>query len=226
MYPRRFTEAGALTATVNPGYSINDYQDEFQSNYTNEEDDEEDLFETLSPPQVEFKATYRLETSAKTHVEFMNKLHKTIKRAAAYSSAPSLQLSLVGATGNKFMNTNELHVLTNWEAIASDDKERLLEAVEDEFRRFIELKVFKLISQCLLPRWVKVLSTVGACKRKARLNMRGFEQIPKIHFRPEWTSAPVTSAMTIGIMLIMLLMREGYAHIIYICIPARFILRK
>ena len=87
----------------------------------------------------------------------------------------------------------------------------------------MKLKVFKPIPRFRLPRWAKILSTVWACKKKAsgvyraRLNMRGFEQIPNMHFRPEWTSAPVTSVMTIRIMIIMLLMRDGYAHIIDIC---------
>ena len=94
------------------------------------------------------------------------------------------------------MHTTELQVLTYWEAMASEDKDKWLEAVEDEFQRFMKLKVFKPIPRFRLPRWAKILSTVWACKKKAsgvyraRLNMRGFEQIPNMHFRPEWTSAP------------------------------------
>ena len=47
--------------------------------------------------------------------------------------------------------------------------------------------------------------------------MRGFKQIPHVHFQPAWTSAPVTSASTIRIILVMMLMGSGYAHIIDVC---------
>ena len=52
---------------------------------------------------------------------------------------------------------------------------------------------------------------------RARLNMRGYEQIPNVHYRPEWISAPVTNAVTIRILLVLLLMMGGYAHIVDVC---------
>ena len=107
--------------------------------------------------------------------------------------------------------------------MASPDKDKWLKAVEDEYQRFMKLKVFTPISRHLSPSWATIRSTVWAYKRKAsgvyraRLNMRGFEQIPHVHYQPEWTSAPVTSASTIRIMLVIMLMRGGYAHIIDVC---------
>ena len=47
--------------------------------------------------------------------------------------------------------------------------------------------------------------------------MRGYEQIPDLYYRPEWVSAPVTNAGTIRIMMILLLMMGGYAHIVDVC---------
>ena len=193
--PSRFTEAGTFAATLPHSYSIYDYHAETASTTTNEDTVVDELFETNTRPQVEYTVSripYGISISPKTHAEFMAILHEAIEQAATYSALPSLEAALVGATGPQFKNTNELHVLTYWEAMASDDKAKWLEAVEDEDQRLMKLKVFKPIPRNLLLRWAKVLSTVWACKRKAngvyraRLDLRGFEQIPDVHFRPEW----------------------------------------
>ena len=102
---------------------------------TNDDDQVDELFETMPRPQVEYTINEMpngLNISAKTHVKFMENLQRAIDKAAAYSKAPSLETALVGATGNQFTNTNQLHVLTYWEAMASGNKAQWLEAVEDE----------------------------------------------------------------------------------------------
>ena len=121
--PSRYTETGALAGGTRSGHSIFDYHDEvnsIDSDYT-----AFTLYEDPTWPQVEYiyvPSPYGITTSAKTHVQCMEKLDAAIKQAAAHSAAPLLELTLVGATGNQFTNTNELQVLTYWKAMASPDK--------------------------------------------------------------------------------------------------------
>ena len=64
------------------------------------------------------------------------------------------------------------------------------------------------------------MTTTWACKKKAngvfraRLNVRGYEQIPGEHYEPDWTSAPVASDVAIRLMLCLMLMSGMHAHLI------------
>ena len=83
--------------------------------------------------------------------------------------------------------------------------------------------VFKVVEKKNIPAHARPLSTTWNMKKKAngtfraRLTIRGFEQVPNVHYRPEWISAPVSNAVTIRIVLVLLLMMGGYAHIVDVC---------
>jgi hypothetical protein len=49
---------------------------------------------------------------------------------------------------------------------------------------------------------------------RARLNGRGFEQVPGIHYDPKSIAAPVVCMMTIRIVFILMLMAEWSGHVL------------
>jgi hypothetical protein len=68
-------------------------------------------------------------------------------------------------------------------------------------------------------------SEVGRCKSvdlyldhegtfRARLNGRGFEQVPGIHYDPKSLAAPVVSLMTIRIVFVLMIMANWTAHVL------------
>ena len=140
----------------------------------------------------------------------------------ASSSAPP-ESALVGATGSAFHHTTELQVMKLYEALQSEDKEAWEAAVADELDRFKKHSVFEVVEKRNIPARTRPLTTTWNMKKKAngtfraRLTIRGFEQVPNVHYRPEWISAPVSNAVTIRIMLVLLLMMGGYAHIVDVC---------
>ena len=168
------------------------------------------------------KDLYGLSTDAST----LQRYNDIMARAGVHSrpSQPlATEMSLVGAVGTAFDNTTDLHVKRFREAMASPQRESWLAAVDDEFNRFMKNKVFRVVSRQDIPHWVRDLPSVWNLKLKAngtyraRLTMRGYEQIPGIHYDPAWVSAPVTSAVTVRVVLVLLLMMNGYAHIVDVC---------
>ena len=133
------------------------------------------------------------------------------------------EISLVGAVGTAFDNTTDLHVKRFRGAMASPQKASWLAAVDDEFNRFMKDKVFRVFSRHDITHWIRGLSSVWNLKLKAngtyraRLTMRGYEQIPGVHYDLAWVSAPVTSAVTVRVVIVLLLMMNGYAHIVDVC---------
>lgn len=80
-------------------------------------------------------------------------------------------------------------------------------AVNEEHRKFLKYKVFKAIKHSDVPKDSKFISTPWAMKRKsngvrrARLNMRGFEQEEGVHFYPTSTAvAPATNNVSIRML--------------------------
>ena len=104
------------------------------------------------------------------------------------------ELSLVGATGTASTHTTDLHVKKLKGALASPQRDQWMEAIEDEFDRFEKHGVFQVVPAAAMPMDYKALSSVWTLKRKAngifraRLTMRGYEQIPGLHYSPAWTS--------------------------------------
>ena len=220
--PSRYRDAG-LTTFVRPhSYSIFDIEDELMSDDNGEDSEPTSLFAHGGTPYYLNKELYGLSTDEDT----LQRCNDIMARAGVHSRPPppiTTELSLVGAVGTAFDNTTDLHVKRFREAMASPQKDNWLKAVDDEFNRFMKNKVFRVVSRRDLPRWVKELSSVWNLKLKAngtyraRLTMRGYEQIPGIHYDPAWVSAPVTSAVTVRVVLVLLLMMNGYAHIVDVC---------
>ena len=71
-----------------------------------------------------------------------------------------------------------------------------------------------------VPEGTHVMTNTWTCKEKAngtfraRLNMRGFEQIPGEHYEPDWISAPVANDIVIRMMLCIMLTSGMYAHFV------------
>jgi hypothetical protein len=84
----------------------------------------------------------------------------------------------------------------------------------------VDNEVWVPVPKSELPEDAKILTSTWAMKKKAngtyraRLNGRGFEQVPGIHFDPKSIAAPVVSLTTIRIVLILMLMAEWSGHIL------------
>ena len=117
-------------------------------------------------------------------------------------------------------NTSELRPMKFKEAMKTKDKTSWKEAVKDEYHRFVKNEVFKVVHMKDVPEGTHVMTNTWTCKKKAngtfraRLNMRGFEQIPGEHYEPDWISAPVANDIVIRMMLCMMLMSGMYAHLV------------
>jgi hypothetical protein len=130
------------------------------------------------------------------------------------------EIACVGAgLGGGFENTTELHVMKYDEAMKSPDAEQWQRAVEEEYERMVENGVWTPVPKSEVSNEAKILTTTWAMKKKsngtfrARLNGRGFEQVPGIHYDPKTISAPVVSLMTIRIVFILMLMAEWTGHV-------------
>ena len=122
------------------------------------------------------------------------------------------ELGCVGAgVGGGFEHTSELHVMKFDEAMASKDMAEWAKAVEEEHERMIENKVWTPVPKVDVPHGAKILTSTWAMKKKsngkyrARLNCRGFEQVPGVHYDESSIASPVVSAITIRIALILML---------------------
>jgi hypothetical protein len=71
-----------------------------------------------------------------------------------------------------------------------------------------------------VPQKAKVLTSTWAMKKKAsgtfraRLNCRGFEQVPGIHYDPKSIAAPVVTLMTIRIVFVIMIMAGWTGHVL------------
>ena len=117
-------------------------------------------------------------------------------------------------------NTAELKPIEYKQAMKTRDKKEWTEATKDELDRFTKNEVYKLVPIEDVSEGTHVMTTTWACKKKAngvfraRLNVRGYEQIPGEHYEPDWTSAPVASDVAIRLMLCLMLMSGMHAHLI------------
>ena len=124
------------------------------------------------------------------------------------------------AVGGGFTNTAELKPMKYKEAMKCFDKDLWEEAVKEEHRKFIKYKVFEPVKKEDVPKDAKFISTTWAMKRKsngvrrARLNMRGFEQEEGVHYDPSSTAAPVTNDVSIRMMFTIALMAGWIGYII------------
>ena len=128
------------------------------------------------------------------------------------------ELALIGASlGGGFVNTAELKPMKFNEAMETPDKDKWYDAVDDEHQRFVDQDVFETIAREDVPSGAKIMSSTWAMKKKsngtfrARLNARGYEQVEGKHYDEHDRSAPVVSAITIHIVLVLILMMGWYA---------------
>ena len=131
------------------------------------------------------------------------------------------EIACVGAgIGGGFENTSELHVVKYEAAMNSPDAAKWTKAVEEEDQRMEENGVWSPVPKSEVPADAKILTSTWAMKKKsngtyrARLNGRGFEQVPGIHFDPKSIAAPVVSMMTIRIIFIITIMAGWSAHVV------------
>ena len=143
------------------------------------------------------------------------------KQAGANVISSLFEVAGVGAgTGNEFSNTAELKPMKYKAAMKCDDKDLWDEAVKEEYNKFVKYEVFKPVKRENVPKNAKFVSTTWAMKRKsngvrrARLNMRGYEQVEHIHYDPSSTAAPVTNDVTIRVMLTIAIMASWIAYIV------------
>ena len=130
------------------------------------------------------------------------------------------EYGLVGAgIGGGFASTTELHVMKFDQAMASNDKEKWENAVQEEHERFERNRVFVATSIDQVPKDAKILTSTWAMKKKAsgkyraRLNARGFEQIDGEHYDEAERSSPTVNITTIYVMLVIMIMARYIAHL-------------
>ena len=131
------------------------------------------------------------------------------------------EIACVGAgVGGGFDNTTELHVMKYNEAMKSRDKMHWKKAVREEYNRMEENRVWSPVAKSDVPHDAKILSSTWAMKKKAngtfraRLNGRGFEQVPGVHFDPNSIAAPVVNMSTIRIVFVLMAMAGWTGHVL------------
>ena len=131
------------------------------------------------------------------------------------------EIATIGAgVGGGFKDTHELHVMKYKEAMKSPDKEKWDEAVKEELNKFKKYKVFKLVKLKDIPAGAIMLTTTWAMKKKAngtfraRVNMRGYEQIEGQHYDNASISSPVTNDVSVRTLLTIMIMANYSAYIV------------
>ena len=151
----------------------------------------------------------------------MTQLDEDVGELACLSTVKGIEFTLVGAAlGGGFENTSELHVLNYKEAMASKDKDKWLKAMKEEHDRMLKHKVWKAVKPSSVPKGEKIITSTWANKRKsngtfrARLNARGYEQIPGVHYDPKSVAAPVTNDITIRVVMTLMLMAGWFGELL------------
>lgn len=131
------------------------------------------------------------------------------------------ELGCVGAgVGGGFEHTSELHVMKFDEAMASGNAAEWSKAVEEEHERMVENNVWTPVPKDDVPPGAKILTSTWAMKKKsngkyrARLNGRGYEQVPGMHYDESSIASPVVSFITIRVALILMLMARWSGEIL------------
>jgi hypothetical protein len=129
------------------------------------------------------------------------------------------EMALIGAgIGGGFVNTEELHVMNYNEAIQSE-KEKWDYAVKEEHDRMEDNKVFQPVPINEIPEGTKIMTSAWAMKKKpngtyhARINARAFKQVNGEHYGIDTKSLPVTSLVTIRIVMTLIVMTSWTAHL-------------
>ena len=121
-------------------------------------------------------------------------------------------LAVGAGIGGGFQDTSELKPMKYKEAMKTKDANEWQKAVEQEHERMISRSVWKAVKRKDIPDTAKILTTTWTMKKKAngtyraRLNARGYEQVEGEHYNRYDIAAPVTSDVTIRIVMTLMLM--------------------
>ncbi len=173
---------------------------------------------------------YAREDCVPFHNTHYNMIHDYSLVSTAYNYVPydptkvyykPFDSSLVGAASSGgFENTAELIPMKYDEAMQTKDKKGWEQSVKDEWERFKKYDVFRAVKRTDVPDNAKFVSTTWAMKKKsngtlrARLNMRGFEQQDGVHFDSQSIASPVTTDVTVRIILTLMLMANWVARLL------------
>ena len=145
------------------------------------------------------------------HDEIANEDNDIPFHNTAYNIAH--ETCMVGAaTIGGFDNTAELKPMKYDEAMNTKDAEGWKVAVKEEWERFGKYNVFQPVKREDVPDDAKFVSTTWAMKKKsngtlrARLNTRGYEQEDSIHYDGQSIASPVTTDVTVRVVLTLMLM--------------------
>jgi hypothetical protein len=129
------------------------------------------------------------------------------------------EIMAVGAgIGGGFEHTSELIPMKYNEAMKKDPK-GWGAAIEQEHERMIKHKVWKAVPEESVPKEAKILTSTWAMKQKAdgtkraRINARGYEQIPGEHYDETNISSPVVNEASIFLILILIIMGRMWAKL-------------
>ena len=120
------------------------------------------------------------------------------------------EIALVGATGVGFSHTSELKVMNYKEAMNSDSAAKWQVEVDKEHKRMVDNDVWSVVDREKISSGAKPIDSTWAMKLKAdgtmraRMNARGFKQIPGQHYEVDNISSPVTNTASIRIAFTLL----------------------
>jgi len=130
------------------------------------------------------------------------------------------EIMAVGAgIGGGFTHTSELIPMKYEQAMATPNAKEWEKAVDKEHGRMKDHNVFKVVKKEDVPEDAKVLTSTWAMKQKAdgtkraRINARGYEQVPGEHFDETGISSPVVNEASIFIILILIILGRMYAEL-------------
>ena len=131
-------------------------------------------------------------------------------------------LAVGAGIGGEFLDTIELKPMKYKQAMSTKDKDHWMKAVEDEYNRMVSRSVWKAVDKKDVPSTAKILTSTWAMKKKAngtfraRLNARGYEQVEGEHYDAYNIAAPVTSDVTVRIVLTLMLIADWEGEILVI----------
>ena len=138
---------------------------------------------------------------------------------SATSDVSAAEISAVGAgIGGGFQHTSELKPMKYEEAMKVDPV-GWSKAVDEEYNRMQEHGVFEAVPKSEVPKGSKILSSTWAMKlkangtKRARINARGYEQVPGEHYNKTGVAAPVVNEATINIVLILIVLGNLYCEL-------------
>jgi Reverse transcriptase (RNA-dependent DNA polymerase) len=129
------------------------------------------------------------------------------------------ETALVGAgIGGGFNHSSELNVIKYNEAMWAKDLEELtkwIKGMDEEHARFLLNEVWVAVlkgnHKDIIPitmTWALKLKASGVVR--ARCNVRGFEQIPYVHYDPDSKSSPVTTQAAIFVSFVLMMMATNF----------------